>query len=77
MKTPRHEKWTIEKWIIHRRAELTADTGKKAKLFLVPRPERVVEQLNLDFEGEDQREIKCAMSAVLERTQSRRKPKVG
>ena len=50
---------------------------QRKRLFLVPKPAQEPEQLDLDFDGEDQREIERAMSAVLKTTQSRRKPKVG
>jgi hypothetical protein len=78
MKKPQQEKWTIEKWIVQRRAELTARAGaggQRAKLFLVPNPQRV-EQLDLDFDADHQLEIEREISEVLERTQNRRKPKV-
>jgi hypothetical protein len=69
------------RWIIQRQKELEKVLGPrkpgKPKLFLVPKPKPEPEQLDLDFTSEDQRELERAMSAILERTQNGRKPKVG
>lgn len=73
MKTP----GPIEKWIVKRRAELAADAGKKARLFIVPKRTQEPEQLDLDFAGENQCDVERTISAILEHTENRRKLKVG
>jgi hypothetical protein len=81
------------RWIIRHRDELLRRFGREKfikmfgctpeeygrprnpGLYIVAKPER--EQFELDFDGENQREIERAMAEILESKQNRRKPKVG
>jgi hypothetical protein len=79
------------RWMIQKRAEINRRLSPAAKakierilsesrqrrsgLFIVPKPKPEPEQLDLGFDGENEREIERAMSEVLERAETRRKPK--
>lgn len=65
----------LRAWLAEKSEEIRQRKQRRPSLFLVPKPAPEPEQLELNFE--DDAEVERAISAVLDKTQNRRKPEGG